>query len=152
MHSPDEILDHFLCDFDVGDDTVAQWANGLDAVGRLAHHQLGFVAYGLDPLDPVDRFDRHDGRFIKNDALILNIDQCIGSTEIDSHVLGTEFEKIAQKTHREPNFRIAYRGIDPGYIIRRARCDWECGSLTTRRRKRQGIRVKTGAKNAVRLV
>ena len=53
VHLADEVLDHLLGDFDVGDHAVAQGADRLDVVGRLAHHQLGVVADGLDPLDAV---------------------------------------------------------------------------------------------------
>src|SRR3546814_5866454 len=58
MHLADEVLDHLLGDVDVGDHAVTQRANRLDAVGGLAHHQLGVVADRLDPLDAVQRFDR----------------------------------------------------------------------------------------------
>jgi hypothetical protein len=41
MRLVDEVLDHLLGDVDVGDHAVAQRPDGLDVVGRLAHHQLG---------------------------------------------------------------------------------------------------------------
>src|SRR5215210_4835436 len=54
VHLVDEMLDHLLGDVDVGNDSIAQGADGFDLVGRLAHHQLGVLANGLDLLDAVD--------------------------------------------------------------------------------------------------
>ena len=44
VHLADEVLDHLLGDFEVGDDAVAQRADGLDVAGRAAEHQLGLLA------------------------------------------------------------------------------------------------------------
>ena len=48
MHPADEVLDHLLGDLEVGDDAVAQGADGLDVAGRAADHLLGLVADGED--------------------------------------------------------------------------------------------------------
>src|SRR5207244_4219032 len=47
----DEMLDHLLGDFEVGDDALAQGANGPKVLRGLAHHQFGVVADGADALD-----------------------------------------------------------------------------------------------------
>jgi hypothetical protein len=93
VHLADEVLDHLLGDFDVGDHAVAQRADRLDVVRGLAHHHLGVVANGLDALDAVDRFDGDHRRFVEDDAAILHIDQRVGCTEVDRHVLRAEFEE-----------------------------------------------------------
>src|SRR6185369_9029130 len=64
MYLVDEVLDHLLGDVDVGDDAVAQRADRLDLIGRLAHHQLGVFADGLDLLHAVDGLDGDDRGFI----------------------------------------------------------------------------------------
>ena len=50
MHLADEVLDHLLGDFEVGDDAVAHRADRLDVAGRAAQHHLGVVADGEDRL------------------------------------------------------------------------------------------------------
>ena len=44
MHLADEVLDHLLGDFEVGDDAVAHRADRFDVAGRAAQHHLGVVA------------------------------------------------------------------------------------------------------------
>ena len=46
MHLADKVLDHFLGDIEVGNDAVAQRADGVQVTGCPAQHQLGFVAHG----------------------------------------------------------------------------------------------------------
>ena len=102
MHLADEMLDHFLGDFDVGDDAVAQGADGLDIVGSLAHHHLGVIAHRPHGLVAADGFNGHHGRLVEHDAAILNIDEGIGRAQIDGHVLGTELQESRQKRcHRK---------------------------------------------------
>ncbi len=124
MHLLDEVLDHLFGNFDVGDHTIAQRADRLDAVGGLAHHHLGIIAHGLHPADPVDRLNRNHRRFVQNDPLILHINQRVGGAEIDRHVLRAEFEEIGQEAHwwccssgggagPLAAFRVRLREIDP---------------------------------------
>ena len=92
MHLVDEVLDHLLGDIDVGDDAVAQRADGLDLVGGLAHHQLGVFADRLDLLHAVDGLDGDDRRFIEDDAAAADIHERIGGPEVDRHVVRHPFE------------------------------------------------------------
>ena len=50
MHLADEVLDHLLRDFEIGDDAVAHRADRLDVAGRAAQHHLGVVADGANRL------------------------------------------------------------------------------------------------------
>ena len=93
MHLANEVLDHFLGDLNVGDDAVAQRADRLDVVGRLAHHHLRIVADRFHFLDAMHRFDGHDRRLVQDDAAILDVDQRVRRAEIDRHVLRTEFQE-----------------------------------------------------------
>ena len=86
IHPADEVLDHLLRDLEVGDDAVAQGADGLDVAGRAADHLLGLVADGQDLLAPVLVADRHHGRLVEDDAAALDVDQRVGRAEIDRHV------------------------------------------------------------------
>ena len=92
MHFADEVLDHFLCNFDVRDNPIAKWADRLNAVRRFAHHHLCIIPNSFNPLDPVDSLNRDDRRLVQNDALILDINECVGGPQIDRHVLRSEFE------------------------------------------------------------
>jgi len=99
VHLLDEVLDHLFGHFDVGDHTIAQRADRLDAVGGLPHHHLRIIANCLHAADAVDRLNRDHRRFVQNDPLILHVNQRVGGSEIDRHVLRTEAEEIGQKTH-----------------------------------------------------
>jgi len=99
VHLLDEVLDHLLGDFDVGDHAVAQRADRLDAIRGLAHHHLRIVTHRLDAADAVDRLDRHHRRLVEHDPLVLHIDQRVGSAEVDRHVLRAELEEIGQEAH-----------------------------------------------------
>ena len=48
MHLADEVLDHLLGDFEIGDDAVAHRTDRLDVAGRAPQHHLGVVADGAD--------------------------------------------------------------------------------------------------------
>ena len=126
MHLLDEVLDHLLGHFDVGDHAVAQRADRLDAVGSLAHHHLCIVAHGLDAADAVDRLDGDHRGLVEHDALILDIDERVGGAEVDRHVLRAEFEEIGQEAHgawcsgdckacAASRCRGGGRGMGPGY-------------------------------------
>jgi len=86
MHLRDEVLDHRLGDFEVGDDAVAQRTDRLDVARRSAEHHLGLFAHGEDLSLAALRGQSHDGRFVENDAPTLHIDQRIGRAEVDAHV------------------------------------------------------------------
>ena len=102
MHLVNEVLDHLLGDIDVGDDAVAQRADGLDLVGRLAHHQLGVVADRLDLLDPVDGLDRDDRRLVQDDAAPAHVDQSVCGPEIDRHVVRHPLEPARPEHRKSP--------------------------------------------------
>src|SRR3546814_2584069 len=85
---------------DVCSSDLAERADRFDRVWGLAHHQLGVVADGLDPLDTVQRFDRDHRGFVEHDALAADIDHRVRGPEIDCHVLGIEFEPAGKEGHR----------------------------------------------------
>ena len=86
VHLRDEVLDHRLGNFEVGDDAVAQRADRLDVAGGTTQHHLGLFADRENlPLAAL-RGEGHDGRFVENDAPTLHVDQRIGRTEVDAHV------------------------------------------------------------------
>ena len=62
----DEVAEHLLGRFEVGDHAVAHGADGRDAAGGPTEHLFRVVADSLDLV--VDVVDRHDGRFVEHDA------------------------------------------------------------------------------------
>jgi hypothetical protein len=83
-----EVLEHLLGHFEVGDDAVLHGPNRLDVTRCLAEHILGFRADGLDPVrDPVDRDDR---RFDDGDTASTNVHQGVGGSEVDCQVRGEQ--------------------------------------------------------------
>jgi hypothetical protein len=92
MHLVNEVLDHLLGDVDVGDHAITQRADGLDLVGRLAHHQLGVLADGFHPLDAIYGLNCDDRRLIEDDAPAADVDEGVGRPEVDRHVVRHPFE------------------------------------------------------------
>ena len=83
----DEVLDHLLGDFEVGDDAVAHGADGLHVAGRAAEHLLGLDADGVDDLAAADVAQGDHGGFVQHDALALHVDEGVGGAEIDGDVV-----------------------------------------------------------------
>ena len=97
MHLADEVLDHLLGDFEVGDDAVAHGADGLDVAGRAAQHHLGVVAHGADGLLAAAGGDGRDHRgFVEHDAAAFDIDQRVRGPKIDGHVARKRAKKTAE--------------------------------------------------------
>ena len=87
MDLTDKIFDHFLRDFDVSDNAVTQWTNGLNIAGGFAHHQLGIFADGLHAPNTVDGFNRDHRRLIEHDAAPANVNDGVRCPKVNRHVL-----------------------------------------------------------------
>ena len=90
MDLADEVAQHGLGDFEVGDDPVFHGADGDDVPGGAAQHHLGVPAHGQDPgaVVPVVLADRHHGGFAQDDALALYINQGVGGAQINGQIVG----------------------------------------------------------------
>ena len=86
MRLADEMLDHLLGDFEIGDHPGAQRPDGFDILGRLAHHQLGVVADRAHLARAVHELHRDDGGLAGDDAGAADINHGVGGTEIDRDV------------------------------------------------------------------
>src|SRR5213075_1473389 len=78
----DEVLDHLLGDFEVGDDPVAHRADGFHVAGGAAQHHLGFDAHGVDHLAAAHGSQRHHGGLVQHDAPAFHVDQRVGGAEV----------------------------------------------------------------------
>jgi hypothetical protein len=83
----DEVLDHLLGDFEVGDDPVAHRTDRFHVAGSAAQHLLGLYADGVDDLAAADVPQGHHGRLVQHDALALHVDQGVGGAEVDGDIV-----------------------------------------------------------------
>ena len=97
----DEVLDHLLGDFEVGDDAAAQRSDGLDVLGRLAHHQLGVVADGADAADAVGGLHRYHRRLAGDDAGAMDVDHGVRGAEVDRDAARREVEQAGKRQERD---------------------------------------------------
>ncbi len=90
----DEVVQHPLGDFEVGDHAVLHRLDGDDVARRAAQHLFGFFA---------DRFhfagvlvDGDDGRLVDHDAFALGVDQRVRRPQIDRQIAGKQTEERPQ--------------------------------------------------------
>jgi hypothetical protein len=83
----DEVVQHLLGDFEVGDHAVLHGLDGHDVAGRAAQHLLGLFAHGFHLAGVL--VDGDDGGLVDNDALAGRVDQRVGGAEIDGQVAGS---------------------------------------------------------------
>jgi len=90
MDAADEVGEHGLGDFEVGDDAVAQGADGGDGAGGFAEHFLGGLADGITVLEDARGafFDGDDGGFIEDDAFTADVNKGICRAQVDGHIIG----------------------------------------------------------------
>ena len=77
----DHLAHHVFGGLEVGDDTVAQWADGLDVLVGLTMHHHGALADGDDLLRVA--LQGHNGGLV-NDYLVVVYDNRIGRTQVNS--------------------------------------------------------------------
>jgi hypothetical protein len=96
----DEVLDHLLGDFEVGDDPVAHGADGFHVARGSAQHLLGFYAHSVDHLAAADVAERHHRGLVEHDPLALHVDEGVGRTEVDGDVVRDRAEE--GRNHKGP--------------------------------------------------
>jgi hypothetical protein len=86
MHFADKVLDHLLGDLEIGDHAITKRPARGDVAGGAAEHLLGFLADRDHLLLATHIGDRDHRGFGQHDATTLDIDQGIGSSQVDGHV------------------------------------------------------------------
>ena len=89
-----EIIQHALGDFEIGDDAVFHGTDRHDISRRAAEHLLGFFAHRLH--FAVGLVDGHDGRLVHNDAFAFCVNQRIGGPKVDRQI---RREQAKQRTN-----------------------------------------------------
>ncbi len=112
MHFADEVLDHLLGDFEIGDHAVAHRPDRLDIAGGAPQHHLGVVADSPNLLLSAPIRHRRDHRWlVEDDTAPLHIDQRVRRTEINRHVARQYAEKTAEhacSARSFPSGRLAF--------------------------------------------
>ena len=100
VHLLDEVAKHLLRHVEVGDDAVLQRADGRDRPGRASEHPLRLDADRVHLAGAL--VDRDDRRLGEHDAAPADVDQRVGSAEIDRHVAAAEPGHRLEPAHGEP--------------------------------------------------
>ena len=99
----DEMLEHLLGDFVVGDHAVLQGLDDLQIARGAAQHSEGFGAYRQHPVvsGAGSPAKRHDGRFVQDDASPANVHKCICGAEVYGEIHGQTVDETTDKiAHR----------------------------------------------------
>ena len=98
----DKLLEHFFGNVKVGNHAVFHRADGLNAARRAAEHFFGFGAHGQNHAFAVRSIGLHGHHrgFVQNNAFAFNVNQGIGSAQIDGQVVG----KIAGQKAKHEHF------------------------------------------------
>ena len=82
----DEVTQHCLCYVEVCDHAVFHGTDGNDVAGCTSDHFFCFVAHSQHFFCLY--VDGYNGRLIDDDAFFTHINQCIGGTQVDTHIFG----------------------------------------------------------------
>ena len=88
----DEMPQHGLRDFKIGNHAIFHGPDGDDVAGRAAEHALGFLADSQDV--GRSRLDGNDRRFTQHDPLITHINERIRSPKVYPNVVGKQTLKL----------------------------------------------------------
>ena len=96
----DEMAEHLLRHFKVGDHAVLKWADGYDRCRSTTKHALGLNADGQD--SACHLIKRYHGWFGQHDATPAHVDERICRPEIDRHVSAAEAKHPVPDTDEIP--------------------------------------------------
>ena len=101
------MLDHLLGDFKIGNDTICHWSDRTNVPGRLAKHDLGFLANGQH-LCLAANFRHGNNRWlVKDNTPALYINQCIRRSEVNTNI-SRKHTKDSTKHVVTPRFRTRF--------------------------------------------
>ena len=80
----DEVGQHLLCNFEVGNNPVLHRFDGDNIAGCTAKHLLGLTSNGLDP--SVDLVDGNDRRLVNNDPFATSVNTSVSCAKINGKI------------------------------------------------------------------
>ena len=99
MHFLDEIPQHALGGFKVGNHTVLERPNCDDISWCATDHFFSFTANSQDPASIV--INGHHGWFVEHDSSAPNVDERVSGSQINRHVSAHE-RGVPGRTHAVP--------------------------------------------------
>ncbi len=93
MHLADEVLDHLLGHFEIGDHAVPHGPDSRNGRGRAPQHLLGFLADGQHGLFATHITDGHHAGLGQYNAAAADVNQSVRGAEVDRHVGGHETQQ-----------------------------------------------------------
>jgi hypothetical protein len=94
----DEMTQQAFGGLEVGDDAIAQRADGRDVRGRAPEHRVGFVTDRLGPV--AQRVDGDNRRLIDDDAPARREHDRIRGAEVNGEITGGEGQNVQQHDMR----------------------------------------------------
>ena len=88
MHLFNKVLQHFLGDLEISDNTVFERTDSGNITWRAPQHSLSINTHGFDNFLPQMVANSDNRWFIQNNAFVSNINQSICSTQIDGKIAG----------------------------------------------------------------
>jgi hypothetical protein len=100
VHLVDEVAQHGLGHFEIGNDTVAHGPDGHDIARGAAEHVLGFQSHGQHTVfRSVVRSHGDHGGFAENDALAFDINQGVGRSQVNGQIAGKDTQYGIDEIH-----------------------------------------------------
>jgi len=90
MRFLNEVIQHALSDFEVGDHAILHGADGDDIARRAPEHFLGFLAYRFYLSSGL--VNRDNGGLVHHNAFAFGVDQRVGRAQIDGKIGRKETE------------------------------------------------------------
>ena len=94
MRLLDEVVEHLLGDFEVGNYAIFHRLDGDDVARRAAEHLFRLFADGLNFVGVL--IERHDRRLVDHDAFATRVHQRVGCSQINSQIAGEKAEQRPQ--------------------------------------------------------
>ncbi len=88
VHLVDEIAEHRLGDFEVGNNSVLDRPDGDDIARGAAQHHFRFLADGQHLVGPDVLADRNHGRFPQDNAFAFDVDKGVGGAQVNGQIVG----------------------------------------------------------------
>jgi hypothetical protein len=94
-----EIFQHRFCNFEFGDHTIPQRADGDDIGRRATDHRLGLSSNGDGT--PAFLLHGHPGWLINHNALAAHVDQCVCRAKVNANIEGEEAKEPIEGIKRQ---------------------------------------------------